>query len=538
LRDTLSFLVQSLLQKNKINIDNEELDFQIQSHPSYPSLHAITGVLSHFGIENIAIRVPVDKETLAQLPTSFIGQVKTDNDTDFALIIRKGENYKIVFSNKKSKTVSEEIFLEEFTGILAAVEKDETKQTEHANTTNFQKPLFIVALVLFTLLFFNSSPNLIASIYFILSLVGIAVSLLVIQHDLGVSSKIIDSICSQESETTNCNAVLNSKGATLYKNIKLSDISLVYFVSISIASLLLSITNTSFNPLYLISLAAFPVVVYSIYYQVKVSKNWCLLCLGIAAVLVLQASILFFITFDFSALSIESTLFIGFSFIAMASLWSFVSPKLKQEQNFKKLKIESSKFRRNFDLFNTLLQQSETIDTTLKNTQEIVFGNQDAALNIVVITNPFCGHCKSVHNLVESILKTHHKELSITVRFNINTSKLENNGVLVSSRLLELFHTEGELKCLEAMHDIYNNSDAESWLTKWGKSANATTYKDILETEANWCLDNNINFTPEILINGKSYPKAYERSDLSYFIEELDEAYSAEVQTSQLLENI
>ncbi len=538
MKDTLSFLVQSLLQKNKISIDSEELDFQIQSHPSYPSLHAITGVLSHFDIDNVAIRVPIDKETLKQLPTCFIAQIKRNDNTDFALVLKKVKNYKIISSNKESETISEATFLKQFTGIIAAVEKDETKITNNKTTTNFQKPLFALSLVLFTILFFISNPSLNASIYFTLSLIGIGISLLIIQHDLGVSSKIIDSICSQESKTTNCNAVLNSKGATLYKNIKLSDASLVYFVSISIASFFLSLTSTSLNILYIISLTALPVVAYSIYYQIKISKNWCVLCLGIASVLILQAATFFFTTFSFSVLSITSSLLIGFSFIVIASIWLFISSRLKQEQNFKKLKIKSSKFKRNFDLFNTLLQQSKSVDTTIANTSEIVLGNKNAPLNITVITNPFCGHCKSAHNMVESLLKTHHNELNVTVRFNINTSNSESDGVLVSSRLLELYHTEGEDKCLEAMHDIYNNGDAKSWLAKWKKTTNLDIYSNTLETEYNWCLDNNINFTPEILVNDKSFPKAYDRSDLTYFIEELNEACCANAPVNQLQNTI
>ena len=43
-----------LLRKNGIQFDKDEFLFQIQSHPSYPSLHSITGVLEHFNIDNIA----------------------------------------------------------------------------------------------------------------------------------------------------------------------------------------------------------------------------------------------------------------------------------------------------------------------------------------------------------------------------------------------------------------------------------------------------------------------------------------------------
>jgi hypothetical protein len=44
---------------------------------------------------------------------------------------------------------------------------------------------------------------------------------------------------------------------------------------------------------------------------------------------------------------------------------------------------------------------------------------------------------------------------------------------------------------------------------------------DQLKKEREWCEMNNINFTPEILINGKSFPKEYDRADLQYFINDL-----------------
>ncbi|SFN91868.1 Uncharacterized membrane protein [Bizionia echini] len=539
MQDSLTFLLDSFLKKNKIFIDREELEFQIKSHPSYPSLHTITGVLNHFNIENIAVNVPVNKETLEQLPKSFIAQIRNNNSNDFSLVVKKEKKNKLIFGNQESETISKEIFLKKFTGILVGIEQDETINTNQLKTTNFQKPLFILALVLFILLFFKNNVNILAPIYFILSLAGISISYLIVQHDLGLSSKIVDSICSQESKTTNCNAVLNSKGATLFKNIKLSDLSFIYFISISIGSFLLITTNNSLKSLYVISLAAFPVVIYSIYYQVKISKTWCLLCLGVASVLVCQSLMFLFTDINLKTINIESILLVGFSFSVIASFWLFIVTKLKDEQAYKKLKIESSKFKRNFDLFNTLLQQSETVNTLLPDTSEIVLGNKKAILNITIITNPFCGHCKAVHNLAETILRKHHNELNITIRFNINTNNLETDGVLVSSRLLELFHIESEIKCLEALHEIYNNPDAKSWLQKWKTSSN-NDYISILEAEYNWCLVNNINFTPEILINGQSFPKAYDRSDLVFFIEELAEFYqhNRNIETPFILKHI
>ena len=47
-------LLQLLIVKNNIQLHKEELKLQLLSHPSYPSLHSVTGVLEHFGVPNVA----------------------------------------------------------------------------------------------------------------------------------------------------------------------------------------------------------------------------------------------------------------------------------------------------------------------------------------------------------------------------------------------------------------------------------------------------------------------------------------------------
>ena len=98
MKDTLLNLVQRLLRRNQISFDKEELSFQIQSHPSYPSLHAITGVLDHFNIENVAADVPINTRTLLQLPNCFIAQVNTETRQRFGCYRKKrGRLYYIYY---------------------------------------------------------------------------------------------------------------------------------------------------------------------------------------------------------------------------------------------------------------------------------------------------------------------------------------------------------------------------------------------------------------------------------------------------------
>ena len=69
--DNLYELVKVFLTKTGHSLNSEELKLQLLSHPTYPSLHSVTGVLTHFRIDNVAVDVPIDQETLEQLPDVF-----------------------------------------------------------------------------------------------------------------------------------------------------------------------------------------------------------------------------------------------------------------------------------------------------------------------------------------------------------------------------------------------------------------------------------------------------------------------------------
>ena len=261
LKDQLITITKKLLKSNKISFDAKELAFQIKSHPSYPSLHSITGVLDHFGIENIAAEVPTTLDVLNQLPSSFIAQLSTDKGDDLYYVNKKSDNYSI-YSDELSY-ISKKDFLLDFTGVILAVEKTEHKHVKRKNNgLNF---LFLgLGLILTSAYLFNSFINYWQLIYFLLSALGSLISYSIIRQELGDSTIIGDAFCSGTSEKKDCDAVLSSKGANLFFGLKLSDLSIVYFLS----NLLLSVFN--YNNVLLISFLSIPVIFYSLIYFRKI----------------------------------------------------------------------------------------------------------------------------------------------------------------------------------------------------------------------------------------------------------------------------
>jgi len=526
MKNPLFLIVQKLLSKNAIIHDKKELAFQIQSHPSYPSLHAVTGVLDHFNIENIAAEVPTDSQTLQQLPDSFIAQVTTDKGEDLVTVSKlKDKLYSIFDSeNKKETKLSEGEFLTRFTGIIVAVEKPEHQEIKRSNNSLAYGLLLALVVLIATSLIVRDT-SIVDISYIILSVLGIVTSYSILKQELGESTIIGNAFCSGNDEKKDCDAVLNSKGAEIIKGHKLSDLSIIYFSGLLLASLL----SNDISLLKAISITSLPITIYSIYYQYKVVKSWCLLCLSIVGILWVQASTAFIdqtIVEIFSSLTLESIMITSISFLTIYLAWYYIKPLVSEKNKLQGEKIEFVKFKRNFNLFNSLLQKSPTLDTNIVNANEMILGNPSSPLAITIITNPFCGHCKEVHEVVNETLKKYDNAVKIIVRFNIPTDNLDNPAVTVTNTLLELYHSNKKEEAKNAMDDIYDGLAFEKWSSKWAINNGENKYIDTLKKGKEWCVSNAINFTPEILVNGKSFPKEYKRSDLVFFIEDLEEHYN------------
>ncbi|NVO10129.1 MAG: hypothetical protein HXX16_09230 [Bacteroidales bacterium] len=534
MKEPIVNLLIILLRANGIRVNEQELEFQLLSHPSYPSLHSITGVLDHFCIENYALDIPKEIETLDLIPNSFLALVKTKEYDGFVMVSRHGLNLQLSFDGNKKRVFSKTDFLEIWTGVIVCVENDKQSLTPNLKKINFTKSILYIAITLLSILLLYRI-NLFQTIHFVLSLGGIAICILILQHELGLHSKILDKFCSEENKKTSCNAVLNSKGATLFRSLKFSDVGIVYFVSLILSWFSLINSNISYNSIVLITLLAIPFTLFSIYYQDKVVKKWCLLCLSVVLILWLQAISLLFIDLNDTifAFSFKSVLLTAFNFLIVFALWQFISPRLKEEQELKALKIEHFKFKRNYNIFKSMIQKSDEINTSINDSNEIVLGHKEnPLLRVVVITNPLCSFCKEAHELVENLLKIKDKSIQIVIRFNVS-GDYNSTDTKIALRLIEIYNKEGEQVCLNAMHDIYSTIKPNDWLNKWGKPCEEP-YKKTIIIAKEWCNENNINFTPEILVNGRSFPREYSRGDLLYFIDEIIEEEREKVNSQAL----
>ena len=525
MKDQLFLLLKKLLVKNSIQINEEELLVQLSSHPSYPSLHAVIGVLDHFNIPNIAVRLNKDVEILNQLPKNFMAVTEKDLVSEICLVQKTSANFKLIGDDGKKRIKSVSAFLEAWNGIIIAIEKDE-------NIVETKKPLIykVLAFTPYTLGailagYFISQSHLYANLHFALSALGLFLSVLLVKQDLGLLSKAANSFCNI-SEKTSCDAILQSKGATFFGVLKLSDISVVAFIGYIITwFIFLSQGVNNLSSLFLLSILALPFVAYSLYYQGVVLKKWCPLCLGVVGVLLLQAASSFFAQ-DTQIVFSEIPLALCIAPVVMLltlSIWLPLKSLFQKNKKLKTVEIDHLKFKNNFAIFNVLLEQGTYLKNSSDIPSEIILGNPNATLTLTLVTSPFCHYCKQAHQDITQLLDRAGDKIKIRIRFNVSTKNKDTDLYIIVSHVLETFNKEGADSAAKLLHTLYADAiDLKKWIDNNAIQPN-DNYIQIMDDQSNWAEENGINFTPALFIGDKPFPKEYGRLDLLNFIDALIE---------------
>lgn len=517
--------IEIFLSTNNIAFNKEELNLQLLTHPYFPSINAITDLFDHFKIENVAAELPIEVSIISELPSTFLAHIKEDNSEKIVLVVKKNHELKLMYDAKITKRVSYQEFVSLWTGVIVAVEKNEDETKKNTNRQSILKTGAIgVSILLVIATLFMSPISIVGYGYLLISLIGLYISVLLVQKELGLHSKSLDKFC-EASENNSCDDVLNSKGALIFNTFKLSDVGIVYFLGFILTIILSSITAIETNYLVIQSLSALSIlfIPYSMYYQWRVIKKWCPLCLVVLGTLLAQA-IISFTLLDLEFIAYSNELFLTlFSFLFLSFVWAALKPGYKKTQEFNALQLEHYKFKRNSSLFITALKATDKKEMAIAGLHEIVLGNKNAAVQIVLITNPKCFFCKEAHQVFHDVLINRKEDMQLLIRFNINTSNPESNqGLEISNQLLEIYKNQGEQDVMQALDEIYSDMDAEVWLQKW-KSTTFLNHVSDLEKAQEWCVKNTVNFTPAVFVNGYLFPKEYNKKDISFFIDDLIE---------------
>lgn len=515
----LSFVkpVIEYLKKERIPLDVKEFEYQLQSHPGYPSLIAVTDTLSYFNISTLPYKFSF--ENLSLLPSRFLAFLKSG----FSLIETEDDVIR-----KNGLIISEDSLKEQWHDIVLIIEETEIDSVETNSQSRFNYALLtflgsFIALIL--LIHYKAGLHqvlLIASAF-----AGLVIAIETVKQSLGIHSMLTSKLCSGTGNN-DCTTVVGSKKWRLLQVINLSDVCVIFF-SVEIAALSLSSViriEELLAWLFTIGLhLVFPVVTVSIYYQARIEKKWCALCLITSGVLLFQ----YFLTRRSTTISsdqITNYQIVAFLILltGIAALWYAVKPILLTFKDLKSSQLRTLRFRRDFEAFHGHLKKQKFL-VDQSTADSFLFGNKQSTLKINIVTSPFCGYCNEVDHIVYRLLQKFGDSICISMRFNKNPELFLEGGELVYQNLARIYFDEGPGAFLEALRSwfFYKERNRNTWLRKYVKADYIQAYDEILVSQWKWVKSNNVNFTPAIFIGDCLYPGTYEKTDLEYFIPDLIE---------------
>lgn len=513
-------LVKKYLHQNQYSDVVEDFEDLFQSHPNYPSLYAITDTLNLLSIENIVVKIP--KEQIEELPKHFLAIY----ENQLVLVNKTDKKISIETDDLKKKQVTSSNFLESWNGIVIAIEPNIKISKTNKNISSWLSyTLPFIALITVSIYYNEFTFSTFGAL--LINLIGLIISIFILQEKFGIKNEITSKFCNINPNTS-CNTVIKSNNSKINKYFNFTDLPLLFF-SIGFLSILIQPQQSIFT-IGLASLCSIPALVYSIWLQKFQLQKWCVLCLAVSFLIVLQSVFLVFANTSFDVISQINFGVLLFVSIVVASIWLFIKPILENNYNLENTNTQLNKFKRDFNLFQFFSQDIEEYDDFEK-LKGITFGRESASTQLTLILSPSCGHC---HRAFEDGFKLYQKfpeKIYLNILFNINPDNQDNPYKTIVENLLAL-NKQNPQNAQEALIDWHiNRIDLENWKRKWNVETPSMLVNQQVKNQYYWCLKNDFNYTPIKIINGNQFPNAYEISDLKYFMND----FQKDIETEEAL---
>jgi uncharacterized membrane protein/glutaredoxin len=517
--------VIKLLKRLSISIDTSIITNELEKHPDYPSLLAISDVLNNFDIENSAYRVQPDELTLVSCP--FIAHTNS-NGGDF-LVVNKIEGDQVSVSSEKWN--KHKMNLNElkriFNGVVLTIEPSLAGYSNKTSLTkalaNFRTPVIIAGLLLisvFALVFhtnYFTNYNWQIFLLTIFKTAGLITSILLLVQSIDSNNPLVQKLC-QSGNKTNCNAILSSKSAKVFEGLTWSEVGFFYFAGTWLVLLFGDHSVSLLQALAILNIISLPYTFYSIYYQGRVAKQWCVLCCTVQALLWLEfipSVTAFDSAFTLPNYTEWSTFFIAL--LLPVILWGVLKPLFLKLQQLQPLKQQLRKFKYNTELFNNMLKEQPKYAMP-DESWSIVLGNVEANNSITMVTNPYCPPCSKMHKLLDELLNSR-GDIQARIVFTANNTD-EDIKTPVSRHLMALNELPDKTIVKRALNDWYDQKqkDYKAWANVYPVELNEANFHK-LDNQKDWCKMAEVTATPTLLLNGYRLPDLYHISDLKYMLE-------------------
>lgn len=508
---------------------------KVEEDSYYPSLYSLSRVFDKYKVENAAYRV--EPEHFGELEAPFIAYLNNQPaGKDFVLVtditgdrVSYRNGSKLVHTGREQffKDWEQIVFVAQATeqsgdpGFAIAQQEERKARRMSVLRTMGGLLLFILAVCLFFIPL-ESAARLPAGLLLLTKTLGLLTTLLLLVYEVDEHNAFVRNICTSGRQT-NCGAVLHSKGAML-AGLSWSDAGFFYFAGSTLFLLLPGLPWTGKMPwLAASAMAASLYIPFSIWYQWRVVKQWCPLCLAVQAVLLAELTWSIFAwipaadRFPRAAVSVPVLL----SAMACLLLPVVACPALK------KLFLQAREVPAWRSAYKRLLYHPETFDNLLQQQPEapdgyerlgISIGNPAAAHTILKVCNPYCGPCARLHPLLDDLI-AHNPNVKVQIIFTASNNDQDPRGAPV--RHLLAIAAQGDAAATQkALDDWYlaPKRDYSLFAGRYPMNGELKAQEAQVTAMEQWCTAADIQYTPTLFVNGRKLPENYSIEELKHIL--------------------
>lgn len=524
--------VIKFLRLINVNVTSSTVDDSLQNHPDWPSLLCISDTLSKWNIANGAGFMNASE--LDRLPTPFLARIHKD-EAPLVIVTDVSEQQVKLYDGNfiKPRTTSRQNFIDNWSGVYLFAEPNadsgEPQFAQHHRQELLKRFISFGALALILGMFFMLTQRLVptaatSSVWLstygqllVLS-AGTAVAVALLWYDIDKNNPLLKRVCTNIAKS-DCNAILSSQQAKLLPWLSWSEIGLIYFAGGLLSYVLSGKEGLGMIPVVAwLNILALPYTLFSVYYQWRVARQWCALCLVVQALLVLGALNAVaggLLTWQ-KHLSLSSVVLLIICYALPAFVWYALKPIFLSLHKAKDTKRQHLRLKFNSELFGTLLQNQKRIAPVEH--LGITLGNPNATHTLVKVCSTYCGPCSKAHPEIEKLLAAN-TNLKVKIIFLAPNPEV-NKNLLPTCHLLAIARQADTHRLHQALDDWYlpDEKDYDLFASRYPVPPVLLEQHEHIVAMNTWCEQEGIRSTPTIFLDGYQLPGSHNIEDLHYLL--------------------
>lgn len=489
----------------KADIHKEEIQILLESSPVYPSMLSLYRTLRVFGMECSVVRTNL--EDIRKLNKPFLAHLK-DTKAGNVILVKKIAGSEVLWYDtvtSRFQKANTDVFLQKWDGIALYCTNEEI-----CASSQYNKYLYAVAFILLALLSFKTIHWAVVA----LNILGIYCSYTLLIHETEKrNTALLNRVCKM-GKHVDCDRVTRSVFSRI-GNVTLADLGIAYFGMALFFSFFLLYNSSGVNISEVYStmlICSYPFILYTLFVQLYI-KKWCILCLSLDAVIVLESALFF--ANDGLRIPHAITPFLQILYFApfMLSIIVLLKRYSITRGKYIEQKIHSLRIHRTPPVFKLLLGNRSIVR---QDNYSLDVGKPDAPLTITTWLSPYCPYCAEIVKKMFQLIR--HKKVQWKIYLTGIDAQTDNYKYhKLQLYFIHLFISD-KTRFMDSIEQWYNHNRTPILKQLPRYMANDKEAGPILEKQMAYAKEIGISEFPTIFINNRRIPLEYDITNFYYMV--------------------